>query len=516
MLINYKRNAWLIVILIVMLFIRITFELGIRVFEIDVTFTEYLDSILRFTVTFFSVVIFVHIVSKSEYSVSKLPWLLILVIEPLTGLVLFLTFGRNFRDSFRYRKHPKIHDGNYLIYEPRTDFNDARYLAIDSEITDIYKTAYNMTKHHAYLFDSKVIVINNGVDFYERLYQEIENAQKYIFMQFYIIRTDKTGKKILNLLREKAKQGIEVKILYDALGSVFLNKRFLHKLEEVGIIIEPIDPIYFAFFDTKMNFRNHRKNIIIDGKVAYTGGMNLADEYQNKHRRKRFPKFRDTQLEVRGKAVNSLLALFIRDWYYVTDDFIDDFTYYTADIVPSNDIVQIIPSGPDFKYPPIRNTYVKMINNAKESIKIMTPYLALDQELITSLIIASRGGVNVEIIVPGVPDKKSVYEVTKSFFSELLAEGIKIYTMTGMFTHAKVFIIDNHLASCGTYNLDNRSARINFELTVLLHGEAVKQLVDDFRLDRSNSKEILLHKWNKRSIIQRTFEGLVGLVSPLI
>ncbi len=513
---NFKRNLWIVIIILVMLFARLEFELALRLFNLDITFTEYFDFWVRNIVTVGSILVFIRIISKSEYSISKMPWLMILIIEPMTGLAMFLTFGRDFRESRRHRKHPLTHKGAYLTNEPETDFQKPEYKAIDSEVTDIYKTAYNMTKHHAYLYDSSVEVLNKGEDFFIRLAEEIKDAKSFIFMQFYIIRTDKTGRMILDLLRQKALEGVEVKLLYDAIGSAFLNQRYLRQCQEDGIQIEEIDPLYFAFFNTKMNYRNHRKNIIIDSKVAFTGGMNLADEYQNKSKKKRFPVFRDTQLVISGKAINSLTSLFLRDWYYVTNKFIDDEKYYQAEAVESKGMVQIIPSGPDFKYPPIRNTYVKMINNAKQSIKIITPYLALDREMVTSLMIAARGGVNVELIVPGTPDKKSVYEVTKSFFNDLLEEGVKIYTYTNTFCHAKVFIIDDNIASCGTYNLDNRSARINFEMTALLFDTGVNELVQDFESDLVLSKRITYDKWKKRGFFHRAFEGLIGLISPLI
>ena len=264
---NLKRNLWVVAIIIITLFIRVEFELALRLFNLDVAFNDYLDTVIRYTISFLAIIVFVHIVSKSEYSISKLPWLLILITEPLTGLVMFLTFGRDFRESRRYRKHPKMHEGKYMVYEPISNFNKKEYMEIDSEITDIYKTAHNMTKHHAYLNDSNVEVISRGDVFFERLAQEIKEAKKFIFLQFYIIRTDKTGRMILDLLKEKADEGVEVKVLYDAIGSVFLNQKYLRNLEESGVEVEEIDPIYFAFFNTKINYRNHRKNVIIDGNI---------------------------------------------------------------------------------------------------------------------------------------------------------------------------------------------------------------------------------------------------------
>lgn len=511
---SFKRNFWITLILLIAILSRIGFEFLLRIFNEEFIVTEFFEGAFRYSTYALTAVIFLSIIVKSEYNVSKIPWLLILLVEPFTGLFLFLTFGRDYRESNRFEDHPLANEKQYLTREPQTDFDLYEYQDIDSEVTDIYKTAYNMTGHHAFLNDSKVSVLTNGDQFFPRLIEELEQAKSFILMQFYIIRTDETGRQVFDLLQQKATQGVTVYVLYDALGSAFLNKKVLHNLRTSGVKIIAIDKIRFGFFDTRVNYRNHRKITIIDGRVGFLGGMNLANEYWNKA--KRFPPFRDTQLMLEGMVLNSLTALFFRDWYYTTDDFIEDPEFYSATKITEEGLVQVIPSGPDFKYPPIRNVYVKMINNAKRSIKIMTPYLALDREMITSLMIASRGGVDVSIIIPGKPDKKMVYEVTQSFIEELLEEGIHIYRMTGTFTHAKVLIIDDTLASCGTYNLDNRSARINFEVTALLFKQGVDDLIRDFDNDLSSSEEIQLHIWRKRNLFKRLFEGLVGLFSPLV
>jgi cardiolipin synthase len=510
----FRRNVWISLILLIALLSRAAFEILIRVFQVDYDIADIFLNVFRYLIFFLAFLVWVRIVIKSEYSISKLPWLLILAIEPFTGLFFFLTFGRDYRESTRYHTYNKAHVGQYLSKEPKTPFNAARYKEIDSEITDIYKTAYNMTYHHAYLNDSTATVLRNGEEFFPCLAQELQNATQFILMQFYIIRADKTGKMILDILQQKASEGVKVYVLYDALGSAGLRKKHINHLREEGIIIEAIDPVHYGFFDTRVNYRNHRKTVVIDGQVGFIGGMNIANEYWNKS--KKYPSFRDTQLLLKGAVLNSLTALFFRDYYYSTGTFIDDKQFYCASPLESEGLVQIIPSGPDYKYPPIRNTYVKMINNAKKSIKIMTPYLALDHEIITSLMIAAQGGVDVAIIVPGSPDRKLIYEVTRSFYQELLEEGIKIYTYPKTFTHAKIFIMDDRLASCGTYNLDNRSARINFEATALLYKQGVNTLVKQFNEDRKQSVEIDLHKWNKRNIVQRIFEGLIGLFAPLV
>jgi len=513
--IDIKRLIWLTLIVVAALGFRAVFELIYDLVDTQYSFSQFLNLTLRSMVYAVVILIWIGIVARSESNSNKLPWLIILALEPFVGLALFLSFGRNFRRSERYKELPLLQIGAYLTKEPATDFNREGYLKIDSEITDIYRTGYNSTKHHAYLDDTSVEVLTNGSKKFPKLIEELNKAEKFILMQYYILRTDKIGKQVLSILKEKAEAGLDVYLIYDAFGGVFLNKKFMRSLKESGVKVVVNDPVYFGFFNTRLNFRNHRKVIVIDGETGFVGGINLGDEYNNK-KKKKFGFWRDTHLCLKGNAVNSLTQLFFRDWYYNTDDFISDIKYFGTKKHQATGLVQIIPSGPDFKHPPIRNVYVKMINNAKKNIKIMTPYIALDQELLTSLVIAANSGVNVEIIIPGIPDKKSIYTVTKSFVEELLEEGIKIYTYQPGFCHGKVFIIDDMLASCGTYNLDNRSARINFEVTALLYNDAVAHLVSDFETDLSRCKEIKLKKWRKRGLINRIYEGLLNLFSPLV
>ncbi|PAT02204.1 cardiolipin synthase [Candidatus Izimaplasma bacterium ZiA1] len=511
---NYKRIAWIIAIVIFGLIVRWGYQNIVELIFTKMTPKQYIYSSANFITTGLVVLIWIGIVSKSEYTPSKLPWLIFLAFEPFIGLMLFLTFGRSFRNTRRYSKHPLIKDGLYLTNEVTTDFEDDKLSIIDTEITDIYKVAYNMTKHSVYQNNSKVEVLNNGKLKFNLLEEDLLNAKSFIFMQYYIIKTDKTGRRIMQILSEKAKEGLEVILMYDPIGSVFLDNKVIKGLKKSGVKVIVVDKVYFGFFNSKINYRNHRKMTIIDSNIAYTGGMNLGDEYQNIN--SKYGVWRDTHLRINGEVINSLTALFFRDYYYATSKFVDDKKYYQARPVIDKGLVQVIPSGPEFNNPPIRNVYVKMINNSKKSIKIMTPYLALDNEIITSLIIASNSGVDVKIIIPGIPDKKSVYQVTESFVKELLDAGVRIYKYTKGFCHAKVFIVDDNIASCGTYNLDNRSARINSELTMLMHNNAVDDLVKDFENDINESLEIDKKEWGKRGMLDKIIDGVFNLFSPLV
>jgi len=512
---EFKRIVWIALIVVFAIIIRIGFEYAYDFFKESYTISQFAYLALRFFLFGVVVLIWISIVANSDQTINKLPWLLVLALEPFVGLALFLSFGRSFRRSERYRELPLLAPTKYLTKEPVTDMDRQGYMNIDSEITDIFKAGYNSTGHHPYLNDTKVEVLTNGSEKFPRLIEELHKAETFILMQYYIMRTDNIGRAILSILREKAKEGVEVYLLYDAFGGVFLSKRFMKDLKESGIRVVVNDPVYFGFFNTRINYRNHRKVTVIDGKVGFVGGLNLADEY-NLGKFKDYGFFRDTHLVLEGDAVRSLTQLFFRDFYYNTNEFISDTKYYPTYRVKAEGLVQILPSGPEYKHPPIRNVYVKIINNAKKSIKIMTPYIALDNELLTSLVIAASSGVEVDIIIPGIPDKKSIYAVTKSFIEDLLEVGIKVYTYTPGFCHAKILIIDDVMASCGSYNLDNRSAKINFEVTTLLYLQCVDKLVEDFKKDLEESQEISYEVWLKRGVIRRLYEGLLNLFSPLV
>lgn len=507
---NKKRTYWFLMIIFGALLIRLGYEFIFDFLSNEYFFTQFIQVIIRFSITAISAIIVISILIKSEQTPTKLPWLLFLVFEPFIGLALFLTFGREYKYSLRYRKKEKAKPTAYLTHEPSTDFNKLLDAGVDQELVDIFRVSYEETNHHIYHHDSHAEILTNGHAYYDELKETIKNAKEFIFIQSYIIQTDEVGREIFDLL--KTKQQVRRILLYDAIGSIDLDKSYLSSLEATGVEIIKIDPVRFGFFNTRINFRNHRKVIVVDGEIGFTGGMNIGDEYIH---RSKLGFFRDTQVKITGQAVNSLTALFLRDYYSMTGNFLTE-GFFKEHTMKTNETVQIVPSGPEYMRPPIRNTYVKMINNARESIYITSPYLALDAETKTSLIIAAKSGVDVRIIIPGKPDKKMVYIVTKSFIEELLESGIKIYFYEDAFIHAKVFIMDRIIGSIGSYNLDNRSARINFEVTALLLGEGVDHLVKDFEHDLENARMINLQEWKNRSIFNRLIEGVFNIMAPIV
>ncbi len=312
-------------------------------------------------------------------------------------------------------------------------------------------------------------------------------------------------------LIKKDKQGVEIRIIYDYLGSRSFNNSFLKVLRLHGILVHPIDKLIVPIFNTKVNYRYHRKITIIDGKFAFTGGFNIGNEYLFGTRKYNW---RDTHMEIEGAIIQSLTALFSRDWYYVTNELITNKKYYPIQTVEEEGIFQLLQSGPD-TIPIIRNTYLKLIYAAKKYIYISTPYLGLDKEYETALKMAARAGNDVKILIPGRPDKLMIYKVTESFILPLLESGIKIYKYKHTFNHSKFIVVDDEIGSCGTYNFDVRSALINFENTILMYNRSVSVLKEEFLVDLKKSEEITLMAWGKRSKVNSFITDLFTLITQL-
>ena len=508
-----RKNLMVVIIISMAILFRFALE---YVFNIVWNFYD-LTSVQGFLIRTLFVVIFIiiwfSITLRSENPHQKLPWLLILTFEPILGITLFLSFGRNFKRSFRYLKRPHMFGRNYITYEKEPD--EIPEYAKDTPYIDLFKTAHHLSHHQPFFNEANITVLKNGEVFYPELIKAIRDARKFILLEFFIFRHDQRSQEIAEALLERAQAGVEVKMIIDGLGSARTKRGFLKKLRNGGIDLIINDKVYFPLFNTRINFRNHRKIVVIDGQTAFTGGMNIANEYDNDIPHPYY--FRDTQLKIEGKPILSLTALFFKDYYYNTGTFITDQTYYpTPRVSPRETTAQIIESGPDSTTPHIRNLYLKMMLTAKKSIKIMTPYMALDQETLTAIKTAARSGIVVDIIVPGVPDKYIVYKVTKAYISNLLADNVNIYQYNKGFCHGKILIIDDAIASVGSYNLDNRSAVIDFEVSTLMQGPVVKDLLEDFYQDLKVSKRIDIKAWQARPFFSKFLEGIMSIFTPII
>ncbi|MCK4551416.1 MAG: cardiolipin synthase [Tenericutes bacterium] len=455
----------------------------------------------------FSVGLILRVLLKSSYAYNKSHWILILLLNPFVGIVLYYIFARDFHIRKLSKQRPLIASKAFLRLEEKTNPNYD-----DSQYKSVFKFINDTTGRSVYQNDTYLEILNNGDEFFPRLISELKLAKEYIFMEFYIMRNDNIGRQVLDILKEKSLMGVDVYIIYDHMGSnKHLDRKYMKSMREAGVQIGVFDPQTISVFNSNLNFRNHRKAIVIDGKVGFVGGMNLGDEYN--HQNKKFGFWRDTHVILKGNGVTSIQNVFVKDWYYVKNIVIDKPMNKSVEYFEG--FISIIESGPDFENSLIRNVYIKMINKAKKSIKIVTPYLIVESELMLAIEIAIKSGIEVKLLVPGKHDYVAVGYATESYYENLLDLGVKIYEYSQHFVHSKILIIDDQLASVGSVNFDPRSFHLNFEVTAIFENQAINKLVNSFNDDLKKSDEILKEQWKKRGIITRIIQGLFNLFSPI-
>jgi cardiolipin synthase len=454
-----------------------------------------------------SLIVTIRIILRQTYAYKKSHWILIMLLNPVIGLVLYGVFAREMRTGILTRTRPLIATKDFLRLEEPTDPDYDRH-----RFGDIFRFIHAITGRSVYDGDTSVEILNNGDAFFPRLIDELEMATAYILMEFYIVKTDITGRSVLDILKRKALEGVEVRLLYDHFGSnKHLDRRYMKELAGAGVKIAVFDPQKISFLDSNVNFRNHRKATVIDGKIGFLGGINLGDEYN--HMSPRFGFWRDTHVLMKGNGVTSIQNVFVKDWYYVTGDVLDIPLDKTVETYPG--LFTVIESGPDFENGLIKEVFLKMINAARRSIKIATPYLIIEPEMMLPLKIAAESGVRVDIIVPGKSDYALVGFATRSYYEALLSYGIAVHEYTGTFVHSKILIIDDAIASVGSVNFDPRSFHLNFEATAVFANAAVADLASAFSADLEKAPGIDLAEWKKRSIVKRLLQGLLNLFSPL-
>lgn len=454
-------------------------------------------------------IIFIYSNSK-----NKLPWLFIIALFPVVGLILYMMIGNGFRETFRYRRRMKQLGPNYQVPVHHYDHYEVKTELI-SESRRLVKLNQTTCQNDV-TFKTKTRILTNGEQKFPALIEAIQNAEEFILLEYYIFHSDEMGMRIIDALIERSQAGVEVRVLIDAMGSnKRMSKEAISKMKQAGIIFAEFDKVWIPFLSNKINHRNHRKIVVVDGKVAITGGINIGDEYI--HRSVKFGFWRDTSILLQGEGVHDLAVLFASDWFFATGEQLKHPKYYQTIKCEEDGGVQIIQAGPESSIAPIKQSIFRMIMDATHSIYIITPYLIPDFDMIVALRNAALSGIDVRIIVPGRPDKKFVYHATQSYFEQLLAVGVRIYAYDGVFCHSKVIMIDEQIATIGTTNMDIRSFYLNFEVNVMLYQTtSVQQLLDDFNLDFSRSTEVQYDDWKKRSLRTRFVQSFAQLFSAIM
>ncbi|MRG87085.1 cardiolipin synthase [Salinibacillus xinjiangensis] len=466
---------------------------------------------ISISVIFIAFLIFIENRNPSQ----TLNWLLVLAAFPGFGFFFYLLFGQNFRKRKMFKQKAELDLRAFKQVEGSRLFNQEEIKQMGDHQHQSFRLAQKLG-NSPISFNTETKVLTNGLETFPAMLNELKNAEHHIHLEFYIVRDDDLGKEFKDLLIEKAKNGVEVRFLYDAVGSWELSQSFKGELQAAGAEVVPFSPVRLPFLNNKINFRNHRKIIVIDGKIGFVGGLNIGDEYIG--RNEYYGNWRDTHLYMRGEAVRSLQTIFLQDWFYMTGKALLKPVYRSPEYFTEEmGGVQLIAGGPDNQWEVIKMLFFSLMTSAKGSIWIASPYFIPDEDILSAMKIAALSGVDVKLLVPNRPDKKIVYYASQSYYPELLEAGVQIYKYNEGFLHSKIMIVDQELASIGTSNMDMRSFHLNFEVNAFLYKtESTDQLVADYITDIEHSTKLELEEFNKRPIYKKLYESLCRLLSPLL
>ena len=471
---------------------------------------------LIFLATAIPVALMIVLEKRSPF--KTIAWVLVLILLPILGLFFYLFFGQEYRKRKLYSRKgiKELSRIRKLSTVQLREFDNTK-LDIDPKAMDKINIIRLLLNNSSALLTTgnKLRLLKNGTETFEAIFKAIENARHHIHLEYYIFDDDKIGNKVKQLLIKKSKEGVEVRIIVDDVGSWGLKEKFYKELRENGIEIYSFMEVRFPRLTSRANFRNHRKILVVDGKIGFTGGINIADRYIEGNRK--VGPWRDTHLQITGDAVACMQVIFAADWYFVINENLHGKDYFLPLTDKPETPVQISASGPDSDWQSIDQAFFSAISNAREYVYMTTPYLMPPPQLVAALKTAALSNVDVRIIIPEKTDARVSKWCSFSYIEELLEAGIKIYLYQTGFIHSKVLLSDDIFASVGTANLDFRSLETNFEINAFVYEEKFTQQVKRvFKTDLKNCKEIKLHEWITRPWFNKLRESLAHIVSPML
>ena len=478
---------------------------------------KYSESFFDFylaSLTLSIIIVFIIINNKSNPS-YKIAWIVPVMIFPIFGGLFYLLYGGN---KLSTREKLKMVIQNIEMTNSLKQDDE-----IIKKIGD--KSIYAKNQSEYILNYAKCPVYNNtettyfkiGEEKFEALLRELKKAEKFIFLEYFIIQEGKMFNSILEILEEKAKQGVDVRLIYDDVGCIVtLPHNYKNTLEAKGIKCRVFNPIK-PFFTRRLNNRDHRKIVVIDGDVGFTGGINLADEYINEYEKHGY--WKDAGIMLKGDAVWNLTVMFLSMWDYI-DNKEEDYIKFKPSknkYYNSKGYVQPFDDSPLINEPLGETVYLNLINKAKDYIYINTPYLIIDNEMATALKIAAKSGVDIKIVTPYIPDKKFVHAVTKSYYESFIKDGIEIYEFTPGFMHAKTFVVDDEYGVVGSINLDFRSLYLHYECGVWLYKtDSIKSMKDDYLETLKRCHKVTMEECKNTSSIRKVLRLIIRMFAPLL
>ncbi len=473
--------------------------------------TFYILAILHFILfswAFYNVLYFGVKPSKS------LSWILITFFFPFLGVIAFVLFGINRRKIkfFELKETKKRKDFIKKSFESK---NSANLDLLDSQISKKISTLIFTSTNISVENNNNVVLLKNGKETFDALIEAIKKAENFIHLQYFIFEEGEILNKIITLLEEKRKENVEVRILYDTVGSFDLKNTTKEKLKAMGVEIYPETPFKFGTFIFSLNYRNHRKIAVIDNKIGFTGGVNISDEYITEDTDLGI--WQDTHLQITGFAVNNIHKTFLKDYYYATEkDLSKDKKYTTPFNTDGKTKLQAVSSGPDYQQPVVMQQYLSFISSATKSICVLNPYFIPTYSILEAFKIAALSGVNVTLLLPKKSDSKIATYSMYSYFETLLEAGVNIY-LRDDFSHSKVIFIDDEIASVGSTNFDCRSFEHNYELNAIVYDKGLtSEIRKEFDERKEMANKISLENFKKRSTKQKTLERLCRFFSPLL
>lgn len=443
-------------------------------------------------------------------------WLFVMLLLPGIGFIIYLFFGwkLNQRQIFDLKAQKRLGISDMAEYQKRNPKNKP---TLDTNLENDLVQMFLNTDNAILTTKNDLKIFTDGHEKFNNLFEDLKKAKHHINIEYFTIYDDQLGKKLRKILVQKAREGVQVRALYDLFGSKGSKQKFFKELIQAGGEVTPFMKSKLGYYSFRINFRNHRKIVVIDGSVGYIGGFNIGDQYLG--RNKRFGNWRDTHLRLEGSVVLQLQSRFFMDWNASAKRQKVQFSldYFPQSNVQNNIPMQIVSSGPENDVQKIKQGYIKMIMGAKHSIWIETPYFIPDDALMEALLIAIRSGIEVRIVIPQMPDHPFVYRATEYYVQQLLKAGARIYSYQNGFMHAKTIVVDNMITSVGSANWDIRSFKLNFEANAFMYDPKVaEQIIATIKNDLKDARELDEEYFKQQSSWKKFRQLASRLISPIL
>ncbi len=478
-----------------------------------VEWAELVNVVLKatFYILYFGAIVgtIIVVILDNRNPVKTMAWVLVLMFLPVVGLVFYFFFGQNNRKERMISK--KIY--SRLLKKPMAEYMAQQACSFVPEYTR--QICFFQNTIQAFPFDAnRIDTYTNGYSMFTSLIRELAKAEHHIHLQFYIFEDDAVGRLVRDILLEKVHQGVEVRVLYDDVGCWNVPARFFERMKEEGIEVRSFLKVRFPLFTNKVNYRNHRKIVVIDGKVGFIGGMNLAERYLKGYD---WGIWRDTHLKIEGKAVHGLQTTFLLDWYFVDRTLVSSSRYFPRIAGMGTSLVQIVTSEPVGLWKEIMQGIGQAISNAKSYFYFQTPYFLPTEPILSAMQVAALSGIDIRLMLPERADSTIIQLGSYSYLADVLRAGVKVFFYQPGFLHSKLMVSDDLFSTVGSTNMDFRSFEHNFEVNAFIYDRDTALLMKEIFLnDQRNCKQIFLKNWEKRPLLQKAKESVVRLLAPLL